>query len=227
MNPVLLADVHFDTDASDLLAQDGVNHRASTVILAELILEARAVARPRAGYLVAMVEERGSDYVIIDGLRISSRVLRINLDKINRVFPYVATGGVEIEDWANSQVDPIRRFWAKRICELALRSAIDALTEHIETRLQTGPTSEVNPGSTIDWPLEGQRDLFSLLGETARRIGVILAENLWMYPAMSSSGIRYPSDNIFENCSLCPREDCRLRRAPYQKGLYESKYIGS
>ena len=224
MNPIILDDIPFNPLASALLTQGSVNHTTSAHIIEGLVQEAQNVARPRGGYVVAMLDELGSDYIVIDGRRITSRVLRINLAKTKRVFPYVATGGAEIEDWASSQVNPIHHFWAQRICEMALRAAIDALTDHLETHLQTGPTSKVNPGSTIDWPLEGQRDLFSLLDETASRVGVTLADNLWMYPTMSSSGIRYPSEENFENCSLCPREDCRLRKAPYQEGLYDLKY---
>jgi len=225
MNPLILEDIPFNPDSTALVGQGGVNHPDSASIVEELILEARTIARPRGGYIVAMVEERGPDHVIIDGLRINSRVLGVNFAHTKRVFPYIGTGGREIDDWAKSQDDSVRRFWAQRICELALGSALDALTEHIEIHLQTGPTSKVNPGSTIDWPLEGQRELFCMLGDIANRIGVHLAENLWMHPTSSSSGIRYPSEETFENCSLCPREECRLRNAPYQDGLYKSRYL--
>jgi hypothetical protein len=224
MNPIILDEIPFNPQASVLLAQSGVNHPASTKLVEELLQEAQTVAHPRGGYIVARLDKLGPDYVIVDGQLIASRVLRVNFEKTKRVFPYICTCGIEIEEWSNSQADTIRHFWAQRICELALRTAVDALTTHIETRLQTGPTSNVNPGSTIDWPLKGQKDLFNLLGEIAGRIGVTLAENLWMYPTMSSSGIRYPSEENFENCSLCPKEDCRLRRTPYEEGLYELKY---
>jgi hypothetical protein len=224
MTSVILDEIPFNPKASTLLEQASVNHSASARAVEKLVQEAQSLARPRGGYVVAMIDELGPDYVIVDGRRIMSSVLRINLANTKRVFPYVATGGVEIEKWANSQADPIYRFWAERISEMALRAAIDALTDHLETHLQTGPTSKVNPGSTIDWPLEGQRELFGLFGETASRIGVTLADNLWMHPKMSSSGIRYPSKENLENCSLCPREDCRLRKAPYQEGLYDRKY---
>jgi hypothetical protein len=226
MKAIILDEIPFDPSPSEMLEVYGTNQRASISILDTLAQEAQSIARPRGGYLVSIVDERGSNYVIIDGFRIQSRVVRINLDKVKRVFPYIATCGGEIEDWASSQTDPIRRFWANNLCEQALRAAASALTRSIENRLQTGPTYKVNPGSTIDWPLEGQRELFSLLGQIPERTGVNLAENLWMHPTMSTSGIRYPSEEAFENCSLCSREACRLRKAPYQEGLYTSKYAG-
>jgi hypothetical protein len=220
-----LDQIDFDLDLSVLrmeLAREG--GAMDEEVLRGLTEEARSIARPKAGYRVSQIDEKGVDDVVIDGIWIRSRVLRQNLDQVQRVFPFLATCGWEIEDWAGSRQDDLRRVWAKRISELALRSAVRALVDHIQTHFHTGPTAKVNPGSTIDWPLLGQKDLFQLLDEVAERIGVILTGDLWMSPTMSTSGIRYPSEVTFVNCSLCPMESCRLRKAPYQEGLYERKY---
>ncbi len=82
----------------------------------------------------------------------------------------------------------------------------------------------MNPGSLEDWPLTEQKALFQVLGNTEEAMGVELMENSFMRPAMTVSGLWFPSQEKYENCMLCPMEDCPGRRAPYDKGLYDKKY---
>jgi len=222
MEAIVINDIKLDLSIAALHDKLTSNSGALDPVMINLVETARTIARPRAAFLI---QERGKDFVVIDKFRIYSRVLRVNFGQTQRVFPFIATCANEVEDWANSQVNEVHRVWARRICELALETAIETLIDHIEAGYLTGPTSKVNPGSTIDWPLEGQRELFQLLDKASELVGVSLKEDLWMIPSISSSGIRYPSKEPFENCSLCPMEDCRLRKAPYQIGLYEQAYM--
>lgn len=189
-----------------------------------LAIEAQAIARPKAFYRVAPIEARGDDYVVIGGIKLTSRVLRVNLELEQRVFLYVASCGTELEDWSASVKDGLQNFWANEIKGVALHSAIQALDENITTRFNTGPISSMSPGSLDDWPLEEQRGLFTLLGGLKDVIGVQLLDNLWMVPSMSVSGIRFPSEAGFESCQLCPREVCSERATPYDEGLYNRKF---
>jgi hypothetical protein len=173
---------------------------------------------------MAYVEARGDDHVKVDGHTLTSRVLRVNLEKAHRVFAYVATCGVELEEWSRSIGDVLRRYWADTIKEMALRAAVRALKEELEDRFRPGRTSSMSPGSLEDWPLEEQAVLFSILGNPEGAIGVRLSESLVMVPTKSVSGIRFPTEESFESCQLCPREGCPGRRAPYDPGLYERKY---
>ena len=74
----------------------------------------------------------------------------------------------------------------------------------------------MSPGSLPDWPLEEQRVLFELLGETRKTIGVELTESLFMVPVKSLSGIVFTNEEGFASCQLCPREGCPGRRVPYE-----------
>lgn len=65
-------------------------------IVSELLEITRSVARPKAVYKVSFVTDRDADSLRIDGIRFSSHVLRVNLDKIERVFPCVVTCGREL-----------------------------------------------------------------------------------------------------------------------------------
>ncbi|UCC76788.1 MAG: hypothetical protein JSW37_00050 [Anaerolineales bacterium] len=192
--------------------------------LRHLLDEARAVARPKALYRVAFVEAKQDDYVVIEGVRLCSRVLRVNLGDAHRVFAYVATCGMELGQWCSSQSDLLRQFWAETIAEMALRGAIEALRQHLADRYHPGSLSSMAPGSLADWPLEEQRALFTILGNTEKLVGVRLTDHMLMIPIKSLSGIFFPTQISFESCQLCSRARCPGRRAPYDQGLYERKY---
>lgn len=192
--------------------------------LPRLAGEAEAIARPKAFYKVAFIEAREDNVLKIDGIPFTSQVLSVNLQNTHRVFPYTATCGTELETWAKSLDDMLWRYWADVIMEMALRAAINTLKTHIETRYQLPKSSAMSPGSLEDWPIEEQRQLFMLLGDTAETVGVRLTDSCLMIPAKSISGIRFATEESFESCQLCPREGCPSRRAPYDAELYKRKY---
>ena len=192
--------------------------------LKRLVEEAQIIGKPKALCKTSYIESKGDDYVIVEGVRLTSRVLRVNLEHAHRVFPYVATCGTELQEWATSFGDILERYWAEIIQEEALRVAIRVLNEHLSTHYRPGSTSSMSPGRLAAWPLDEQRNLFALLGDTEGSIGVHLTESLLMVPTKSVSGIRFPTEESFESCQLCPRERCAGRHAPYDKGLYDKKY---
>ncbi len=225
MNATCLDGIAFDVRA-DSLAQtmriDGQPHYRER--LARLVEEARAIARPRAMYRIAYIESKGDDEVVIDGVSLKSRVLRVNLEEAHRVFPFVATCGRELEAWARAIDDMLERFWADAIMEAALRAALGAFGEHLSTHVHPGRTATMNPGSLADWPLEQQRELFRLLGNPREAIGVELTDTCLMVPIKSVSGLRFPREVAYENCQLCSRNPCPGRRAPYVPDLYERRF---
>ena len=113
--------------------------------LESIAAEAQAIARPKALYKVALVDEKGDDFVVLDGVRFSSRVLRVNLDPAHRVFPYAATCGTELHEWAEALDDMLERYWADVISELALRAAGATLQTRLTERYQPGQTSVHEP----------------------------------------------------------------------------------
>jgi len=192
--------------------------------LDEFLGQAEAVARPKALCREAGFELKGYDQVEIEGVRFKSRVLRVNLENASRAFPFVATGGVELEDWAGSPADPQRRGWAKVISGLALGFAIKSLEDHLAGRYHIGRLGKMKPGSIPDWPLEQQQPLFAVLGDVKASVGVELRPDFFMRPTMTTSGIYFPDPEGFECCLLCRRRDCPGRVMPYDQGLYERKF---
>jgi len=225
MNKAVLDNISFQLDLDSLKKRLRIKEGSTYADdLKRIASEAQAIAKPKALYKVAFIRSRGDDYVAIDGLTLTSRVLRVNLEQAHRVFPFVATCGTELDDWSNSIDDMLQRYWADTIKELALRSAIRALNEHLVERYRPGRTSAMSPGSLEDWPLQAQRALFAILGDPKDAIGVQLSDSLLMIPTKSVSGIRFPTQESFESCQLCPRENCPGRGATYDKGLYDRKY---
>ena len=225
MEAIILEAVPFQMDVEQLnkslRIKEGTGMRERLEALAR---EAMRVGRPKACYRVAYVESRGDDHLVIERVTFTSRVLRVNLEKVFRVFPYVATCGLELEEWSKSIDGMLEKFWADSIKEMAVRWAVKHLNEHLMDRYRPGQMSRMNPGSLPDWPLSEQRPLFTVLGGGPGTIGVQLKESFLMAPVKSVSGIWFPTEEGFESCQLCEREKCPGRRAAYDPGLYERRY---
>jgi len=195
--------------------------RRALVALAE---RAQEIARPKAIYGLAYIDERGPEQLVIDGVTFKSRVLRVNLDDTERVFPYCVTCGAELERWHAETDDILEQYWVEAIMEQALAAAIAQTMKTIDRRYHPGKTAVMGPGSLLDWPLREQRPLFELLGDTEAAIGLRLTPSMLMLPAKSVSGIRFPAERSFASCMLCPRESCPNRRAPHDPELYQKRY---
>lgn len=225
MQPAVLKDIRFHPDVEHLKKKLRVRDRGGSADrFADLIQEAEALARPRALYGVAYVDSRSESSVVVDGIPFDSRVLRVNLENAHRVFPFLATCGTELHEWATAQEDMLQRYYADEIAEAALRQALVVLREHLNERYRLGRTSTMSPGSLPDWPIQAQRPLFALFGRAEELLGVRLTESLLMIPPKSVSGIRFPTEQTFASCQLCPREGCPSRQAPYERELYDKRY---
>ncbi len=185
----------------------------------ELVKTATPIARPKAVYKVSYVDRKEGNSLEIDGVQFTSRVLRINLDKLNRVFPYVVTCGRELDTIKTPAGDLMWSFCLDTIKIAVLRDAINYLSDYLKKRYALGKTSRMNPGSLEDWPITEQARLFSLFGDVENIIGVRLSASSLMQPLKSTSGIYFDAEVTFESCQLCPRENCPGRRAVYDPEL--------
>ena len=188
----------------------------------EIIEMVRPVVKPKAFYQVAYVENKNGDSLYIGGVKFTSRVLRVNLDKVERVFPYVATCGRELDEINVPSDDYLRYYCLDTIKNMALYLARDYLQDYLARSYALGQVSKMGPGTGAaeDWPIEQQKELFSVLGNNVEAlIGVRLTDKCLMIPLKSLSGIFFPTEVRFESCQLCPREACIGRRAPYDPEL--------
>jgi hypothetical protein len=208
----ILAQVRVAPDSEDAAA------------VAALVDRARAIARPKALYAEAFVEGRGDDTVRIGGVTFTSRTLRTKLDRVERVFAYVATCGHELDGVPLPADDVLVRFWWDAIKGECLAAARAHLLAHLTARFRLGQTARMSPGSgDVDtWPIEQQRELFALLGGVTSRIGVVLTDSCLMIPNKTVSGLLFPTEEDFQTCQVCHRDPCPNRRAPFDAALWQS-----
>lgn len=221
----MAADLKIDINIGGLLQAlrvDEVSADGESVLA--LIEAAVEIGKPKGMYKQAFIDELGDQHVIIDGIRFDSRVLRVNLDGVHRVFPYIVTAGRELDEWSMTIEGMLEQYWADKIKEAILRSAFRDFTARLVAAYNLRTTAVMNPGSLEDWPIREQVKLFDLLGDPQKAIGVELTESCLMIPTKSLSGIRFATEITFENCQLCSRENCPGRRAPYDPLLYENRY---
>jgi hypothetical protein len=211
----VLDDIPFRLDETAFLRLTRLDSLSGVQGLLDLALPA---ARPKAAYKVCYIDRRSADSVEIEGRVFTSEVLARNLEAVERVFPYVATCGTELDPLEDSCPDLFARYCLDVLKELVLGAARAHLLEHLRVHYGASRLSSMNPGSGDArlWPLGQQRPLFGLLGDVEGAIGVRLTPSLLMQPNKSVSGILFPSEVHFESCQLCTREGCPRRRAVYQ-----------
>ena len=225
MDPIVLDQIPFQLDLEDLKKKLRVREESSFAKdLHHLMADAQSLGRPKALYRISFIESKGDDFITADGITLKSRILRVNLDQVYRIFPYAVTCGTELEEWTKGMTDLLRSFAADTIKETVLYQAIHYLMEHLKESHQLTQASRMSPGSLADWPIDEQRPLFEILGNVKDLIGVSLTESLMMVPTKSVSGVCFPTEVDFVSCQLCEREVCPGRKASYDKDLYERKY---
>ena len=193
--------------------------RAGQSLLDELIGLAGPLIHLRAIYDISYVGKKDEDGVEVAGVFFQSRVLRRNLDRVQKVFPYIMTIGPELEQAAASLGDLLKQYYLEEIANFVLEEGASWLAEKLKNRWGFPVLSNMSPGSLEDWPITEQGKLFLLFGDTEKTIGVRLTDRYLMLPRKSLSGILFPSEETFTACRLCPREVCPSRRAPYDEVL--------
>ncbi|MDD4859162.1 MAG: vitamin B12 dependent-methionine synthase activation domain-containing protein [Dehalococcoidales bacterium] len=222
--PIVFTDIPVKLNAEEVIKKLHLHNQNVQIedMVKELVDDVSRIARPKAIYRVAYIENKKDDSVEIGGITFTSHVLRLNLDKVERVFPYVATCGKELDAFKPDDSDVMKSFCLDLMKRLVVLSAVDFLTARMKQRHELGQMSHMNPGSLTDWPITQQKQLFALFEDIEGQIGVLLSESCVMRPLKSVSGIYFPTEARFESCQLCPREKCIGRRAPYSPEIAET-----
>jgi hypothetical protein len=222
---IALTDIPFSFNTEQLTEQFRIKANTDQAKeFEDLIDEVQAIGKPKALYKASFIDEKGEDTITIDGVRFTSLALRKNLDPIERVFPYIATCGTEIDAIAIDQGDLQKKMWLSFLKGHLLQTSMQYLGEHLAKQYKVSNLSSMNPGSgdAAVWPIEQQRALFSMFGDVERFIGVRSTKTFVLVPDMSIAGILFPTETNFESCQLCHREHCHFRRAPFDRELWES-----
>ena len=220
MPAIVLENISVHLDPEEFQKLTHIDLSAPTVNpKADLLTSALPIARPKVMYKACYIEERSDEEVELEGIRFTSAVMSQNLREVERVFPYIATCGVELDSISVSPEDVFAAYMLDGLKELVLRQAIEHFRNHLaETYgLDTQRMSTMNPGSGNRdvWPISQQRQLFQLLGDVEASVGVRLTDSFLMTPNKTVSGILFPTEVPFVSCQLCTRENCPRRRAQY------------
>jgi hypothetical protein len=184
-----------------------------------LIDQAITCSEPKAAYKLCYIDEKSEDAVMVEGLQLKSKVLRKNLDAVERLFPYVVTLGPGLEEAIDGIDDPLEKYYLDVIGNVALNAVRKYLHDQLCKKFALKKISFMSPGSLQEWPIEAQGNLFQLLTDVEVAIGVRLTPSFLMIPKKSVSGVYFQTEVSFFNCQLCQRGKCPGRKARYDEKL--------
>jgi len=226
MDTIIKKEISFKIEFEDFLKKIKLNKDYKDIDqVKEIVKKANQIGQPKAMYKEVYIDEIGENYVIVENNKFESKIMSVNLKEVHKVIIYIITCGTELEKWAKQKDgDMLENYWLSMVQEAVLDKARKSIKKEINEKYLPGSTSVMNPGSLIDWSITEQKKLFSILGNPEKEIGVRLTESSLMLPAKTVSGLIYPTEKDFENCQVCPRENCPSRSAPYDPELLEKRY---
>ena len=201
------------------IKSNGANKRVEADIgaLIEMVLP---VVRPKVVYRVAQVTLADGKRLGINGVEFTHHVPSLSFSLGERVFPYVATCGVEIEA-IRFPGDLMKDYCLNLLKNVILmRAAGKYFEDHLKQTFGLQELSRMGPGEAMGTTSQQNR-LFSLLGDVEGTIGVKLSAHNMMVPEKSTSGIFFETAVRIESCQLCPNQ-CHARRAPYDPELFRT-----
>lgn len=213
----ILNNIPVEVDPKEVRRILHLNRSGDLQLMQRLINTATPLIEPKAAFKLCFIEKKLKDAVIVDGMRLKSKVLRKNLDPVERLFPYVVTIGPRLEEASRKISDMLEKYYLDVIGNVALTAVRKYLRKHLSTKFALGKISFMSPGSLPDWPLEAQDQLFQLLADVEDAIGVYLTQSLLMIPTKSVSGIYFQTEVSFLSCQLCQRGNCPGRKARYNE----------
>lgn len=213
----ILNNIPVEVDPKEVRRILHLNRSGDLQLMQRLINTATPLIEPKAAFKLCYIEKKLKDAVIVDGMRLKSKVLRKNLDPVERLFPYVVTIGPRLEEASRKISDMLEKYYLDVIGNVALTAVRKYLRKHLSTKFALGKISFMSPGSLPDWPLEAQDQLFQLLADVEDAIGVYLTQSLLMIPTKSVSGIYFQTEVSFLSCQLCQRGNCPGRKARYNE----------
>lgn len=219
MDIKLLQNIDYEINQQSMMKRLRIEEDDDIKLFNEMLDTIKSIAKPKTIFAEAYITDKFEEGVKIDNKIIECKLMRKNLEDSNRVFPYIATCGRELYNWAKTIDDFFVAYWADCIMQAYLMGAMTELKKVIKNQYGVTKLSSMNPGSLPGWPIDRQRELFELLENKNEDIGVELTDSFLMIPNKSSSGILFKSKTGYSNCKLCERLNCPTRRDAFNKDL--------
>jgi hypothetical protein len=131
-------------DLGEIRRRLHMNQRGDWSHVETLIEIAQPLIQPKAVYKVSCIESKLEDGVMIDGIRLTSGVLRKQLDEVERVFPYVVSIGNQLEEQIRNCSDLLDQYYLDVIGNVALSTV---RTVWLRDLLKTGRLKSKSPCS--------------------------------------------------------------------------------
>lgn len=178
----------------------------------QLYNEAKTLGKPRGAFVEAELKVRGAE-LRFGGTVLRGDILQAALASHQYVYPFLATCGMELERWADKLREPLHRYWASEIMVLALGAAVQGIKDQLVSLRGKSEIAVISPGAREGWPLSEQTNLFRILKDAPRRLGVRLTDDLLMLPLKTLSGIMVPTEKSMSLCVFCDKEHCSEKEA--------------
>lgn len=179
-------------------------------IVEHVIADAVSICQMRAVYAVVEAElisrrqVRLADVVFSPGGIITSY-----LDGMDSACIFVATAGVEYNQYIKSRDDILFEYVADSVGSVIAEKAVDMVCGQLGDASSSLPYS---PGY-CGWNIEEQKPFFSLFPE--HPCGVVLSDSCLMYPEKSVSGFIALGDKLVRQpyrCDICTNRSCYKHR---------------
>ena len=177
------------------------------------------IACPKYLYEKKEITSIDESCVMIEKIPIKSIIATQKMTHTGYAYPYVVTCGKEIYDYTHGISDPFVSYWADTIMEQLLYLAIKKMNQDMKNEFKLEKTASVNPGSTVDWHISGQKELFSMFSDKIEETGIFLTSTFLMLPIKSASGIVFSTEEDYTNCQDCERKHCPNRRKENVKSI--------
>ncbi|MDL2253164.1 hypothetical protein LJC49_03735 [Ruminococcaceae bacterium OttesenSCG-928-I18] len=163
------------------------------------------------------------DGFVIDGCRFSSKIAAHKLNGAQSVLLFIASCGAEIGKILDETEDELDRYILDQISYLAYLEANKRLIEAVHRQWGIDQFIRLCPGSVIDWSVGDVCLFFKLLEGKGlyEQLGVRVLESGLIDPLKSSSGLFHVTEEEFESCSICPRQNCEGRREAFDLELHD------
>lgn len=218
----ILSDIPIHIDVPMVLksVKSSGAHKGIETRFRELIEVVLPIVRPKVVYKEAQVTLADGKRLEVDGIEFVHHVPSLSFSLGERVFPYVATCGLEVE--AIRYPGDVMRDYCLNILEtvILMQAAGKYFENYLKQTYGLQDLSRIGPGEAMGSTSQ-QKKLFSMLGDVEGAIGVKLSAHNMMVPEKSASGIYFETAVKIESCQLCPNK-CGARRAPYDPELFKT-----
>lgn len=157
--------------------------------------------------------------LVIGDIKLNSKTLVKMLNINAPIFVFAGTGGKEIELYADDLTDYFEKYVLDQMAYMGCLYSLEAMRQTLKNTYKIENYISFAPGSLPDWDVIETKKIFELMGEEYKKIGLRILDSGMVDPLKTISGILFESNDVFNSCQLCNRENCPTRLRNYVSKL--------